>query len=57
MVLPSEIRREKALKDLLNRSAPKLNEWITRGLVGSLKLPVAWVDEAKVCKYLYIVIP
>ena len=41
-------RREKAVKDLLARSAPKFDEWMTRGIVGSLKIPVAWIDEAKV---------
>lgn len=41
-------RRQKALKDLLMRNADKLDEWMTRGLVGSLKIPVAWIDEAKV---------
>ena len=40
--------REKALKDLLARSGPKLNDWMIRGLVGSLKLPMTWVDEARV---------
>ncbi|KAJ3514528.1 hypothetical protein NLJ89_g2324 [Agrocybe chaxingu] len=39
--------REKAIRDLLARSGPKLNDWMTRGLVGSLKLPMSWVDEAK----------
>ncbi|CAA7267293.1 unnamed protein product [Cyclocybe aegerita] len=41
------IGREKAIRDLLARSGPKLNDWMTRGLVGSLKLPMSWVDEAK----------
>jgi len=40
--------REKAIKDLLARSGSKLDDWMTRGLVGSLKLPMSWVDEAKV---------
>ncbi|KIM46777.1 hypothetical protein M413DRAFT_440353 [Hebeloma cylindrosporum] len=40
-------RREKAIKELLARSAPRLNDWMTHGLVGSLKLPMAWLDEAK----------
>ncbi|KAF8069104.1 nuclear protein 96-domain-containing protein [Lyophyllum atratum] len=39
--------REKAIKDLLARSAAKLDEWMTRGIVGSLKIPIAWVQEAK----------
>jgi len=29
------------------RSAPRLNDWTTRGLVGSLKIPLTWVNEAK----------
>jgi len=41
-------RRERAIKDLLARSAPKIDEWVTRGLVGSLKIPLSWVNEAKV---------
>ncbi|KXN87771.1 Nuclear pore complex protein Nup98-Nup96 [Leucoagaricus sp. SymC.cos] len=32
---------------MLARSAPHLDEWMTRGIVGSLKIPMAWVDEAK----------
>lgn len=40
--------REKAIKDLLARSAGKLDNWEVRGLVGSLKLPMAWIDDAKV---------
>ncbi|KAG5649895.1 hypothetical protein H0H81_001566, partial [Sphagnurus paluster] len=39
--------REKAIKDLLARSAAKLDEWMTRGIVGSLKIPLPWVLEAK----------
>ncbi|KAI0318527.1 nuclear protein 96-domain-containing protein [Amylostereum chailletii] len=39
--------REKAVKDLLARSAPKLDDWMTRGLAGSLKIPLSWVNEAK----------
>ena len=41
-------RREKAIKDLLFRSAARLDEWMTRGMIGSLKIPIAWVNEAKV---------
>jgi len=40
--------RKVAVKDLLNRCAPELNDWTVRGLVGSLKIPLAWVNEAKV---------
>ncbi|TEB34188.1 hypothetical protein FA13DRAFT_1729669 [Coprinellus micaceus] len=39
--------RKKALKDLLARSAPKMDDWMVRGLVGSLKIPMTWVQEAK----------
>ncbi|KAF8635366.1 hypothetical protein AX15_000371 [Amanita polypyramis BW_CC] len=39
--------RERAIKDLLTRSASKIDEWMTRGLVGSLKIPLSWVNEAK----------
>ncbi|KAH9478612.1 Nuclear pore complex protein Nup98-Nup96 [Psilocybe cubensis] len=45
--LEGSVGREKAIKDLLARSAPKLDDWMTRALVGSLKLPMTWVDEAK----------
>lgn len=41
-------RRKLAIKSLLARSAPRLDDWTTRGLVGSLKIPLAWVNEAKV---------
>ena len=41
-------RREKAIRDLLLRSAPKLDDWTTRGMAGSLKIPLTWVSEAKV---------
>lgn len=40
--------RKAAIKNLLNRCAPELNDWNIRGLVGSLKIPLAWVNEAKV---------
>ncbi|KAF8652360.1 hypothetical protein AX16_004390 [Volvariella volvacea WC 439] len=45
--IEGSIGREKAIKDLLGRSARLLDEWMTRGLVGSLRLPMAWVNEAK----------
>lgn len=47
-VFSSCSRREKAIQDLLARSAPHLDVWMTNGIVGSLKIPMAWVDEAKV---------
>ncbi|KAI0822929.1 nuclear protein 96-domain-containing protein [Trametes gibbosa] len=39
--------RVKVIKELLTRSASKLDDWMTRGLVGSLKIPMAWIYEAK----------
>ncbi|KAJ4000271.1 nuclear protein 96-domain-containing protein [Lentinula boryana] len=39
--------RRKAIQDLLIRSAPMLDEWNIRGLVGSLKIPLRWVKEAQ----------
>lgn len=44
----SHSRREKAVKELLARSAPRLDEWMVRGIAGSMKIPMAWIDEAKV---------
>ncbi|KAH9941590.1 nuclear protein 96-domain-containing protein [Epithele typhae] len=45
--LESSTGRVKAIKELLTRCADKLDDWVTRGLVGSLKLPMAWINEAK----------
>ncbi|TFK73374.1 hypothetical protein BDN72DRAFT_814625 [Pluteus cervinus] len=45
--LEASVGREKAIKDLLGRSAAKLNAWATRGLHGSLQIPESWIDEAK----------
>ncbi|KZV72700.1 hypothetical protein PENSPDRAFT_575693 [Peniophora sp. CONT] len=45
--IESSVGREKAVKDLLARSAPLLDDWVMRGLAGSLKIPLAWVNEAK----------
>lgn len=42
--------RKAAIKSLLSRCAPELNDWTVRGLAGSLKIPLAWVNEAKVCQ-------
>ncbi|GJE85205.1 Nup96 domain-containing protein [Phanerochaete sordida] len=39
--------RKRAIKEMLSRNAPRLDDWMTRGLVGSLKIPIAWVNEAK----------
>ncbi|KAG1786824.1 nuclear protein 96-domain-containing protein [Suillus plorans] len=45
--------REKAIKDLLHRSADKLDEWMCSGILGSLKIPVAWVNEARAVYAIY----
>lgn len=45
--LESSSGREKAIRDLLLRSAPKLDDWTTRGMAGSLKIPLMWINEAK----------
>jgi len=45
--LESSSGREKAIRDLLVRSAPKLDDWMTRGMAGSLKIPLSWINEAK----------
>ena len=37
-----------AIKELLMRSAPALDEWTVAGITGSLKIPREWIDEAKV---------
>ena len=42
----------KAIKELLTRSGAKLDDWVTRGLVGSLRIPMPWVNEAKVWHFL-----
>ncbi|KAI0792317.1 nuclear protein 96-domain-containing protein [Abortiporus biennis] len=39
--------RKRAIKELLCRSAPKLEDWLIRGLIGSLKIPMSWIHEAK----------
>jgi len=39
--------RRKAIKDLLYRSAPKLDDYMLKGLCGSLRIPEPWVHEAK----------
>ncbi|OBZ67690.1 Nuclear pore complex protein Nup98-Nup96, partial [Grifola frondosa] len=40
--------RKMAIKELLTRCAAQLDDWVTRGLVGSLKIPISWLNEAKV---------
>lgn len=44
-------RRKRAIKELLARSVPLLDEWKEAGLLGSLKLPQEWLDEAKVRRH------
>ncbi|KAJ7180452.1 nuclear protein 96-domain-containing protein [Mycena filopes] len=39
--------REKAVKELLIRCAVRMDEWSTRGIIGSLRVPMAWVQEAQ----------
>ncbi|KAJ7636026.1 nuclear protein 96-domain-containing protein [Mycena polygramma] len=45
--------REKAIKEFLARCAPRLDEWSTRGIIGSLRVPMAWIQEAKATSALY----
>ncbi|KAG1762967.1 nuclear protein 96-domain-containing protein [Suillus occidentalis] len=45
--------REKAIKDLLHRSTDKLDEWMCSGILGSLKIPIAWVNEARAVYAIY----
>jgi len=49
----SDLRRGKAIKDLLARSTPNLNESIVQSIIERTQIPMAWVDEARVsqCKY------
>ncbi|KAG6854537.1 hypothetical protein C0991_005449 [Blastosporella zonata] len=45
--IEGSVGRKKAIKDLLARSAGRLDEWMTRGMEGSLKIPRAWILEAR----------
>ncbi|KAJ7074900.1 nuclear protein 96-domain-containing protein [Mycena belliarum] len=45
--IESSAGREKAIKDVLARAAARMDDWTIRGLIGSLKIPIAWVYEAK----------
>ncbi|KAH7886919.1 nuclear protein 96-domain-containing protein [Phlebopus sp. FC_14] len=45
--------REMAIKDLLQRQANKLDEWMCSGILGSLKIPLAWVNDAKALYAIY----
>ncbi|THH11598.1 hypothetical protein EW145_g550 [Phellinidium pouzarii] len=47
MFLEDNVGRRRAIKELLMRSAPHLDEWNIRGLRGSLKIPQEWIDEAE----------
>lgn len=40
--------RKRAIKELLGRSAPLLDDWNVAGLQGSLKIPREWIDESRV---------
>jgi nuclear pore complex protein Nup98-Nup96 len=54
----SSNRHEKPIKGLLACSGHKLDNWTALGLAGTLKLPMPWIDEAKVniFRQLYIVL-
>jgi hypothetical protein len=39
---------ERLLKISWHVLHPLMDDWVTRGLVGSLKIPITWVHEAKV---------
>ncbi|KAG6888282.1 hypothetical protein C0995_009396 [Termitomyces sp. Mi166 len=45
--IEGSIGRKKAIKDLLARSVGRLDEWMSRGIEGSLKIPKTWILEAK----------
>ncbi|KAG6334962.1 hypothetical protein ID866_4118 [Astraeus odoratus] len=51
--IEGSIGREKAIKDLLHRTADKLDDWMCSGILGSLKIPLAWVNEAKALYAVY----
>jgi len=55
----SDLRRGKAIKDLLARSAPNLNESLVQRIIEKTQIPMAWVDEARVsqCKYCRYLFP
>lgn len=46
-------RRKHAIKQLLAQSAPALDDFKVVGLIGSLRIPTEWVDEAKATLALY----
>ncbi|KAI0090382.1 nuclear protein 96-domain-containing protein [Irpex rosettiformis] len=46
MHLESSAGRKRAIQAMLARNAPKLNDWNSAGLIGSLRIPKIWVDEA-----------
>ncbi|KAH8101186.1 nuclear protein 96-domain-containing protein [Cristinia sonorae] len=39
--------RRKVIKELLARSASKIDDYMLKGLCGSLRIPESWVNEAK----------
>ncbi|KAG6899672.1 hypothetical protein C0993_008026 [Termitomyces sp. T159_Od127] len=45
--IEGSVGRKKAIKDLLARSAGSLDDWMSRGIEGSLKIPRTWLLEAK----------
>ncbi|KAI5121845.1 hypothetical protein M0805_003278 [Coniferiporia weirii] len=53
LFLEDDTGRKRAIKELLSRSAPLLDEWKIAGLHGSLKIPQEWIDEAKATHALY----
>lgn len=40
--------REKAIRDMLVRNASKIDQYSIRGLAGSLRIPLPWINEAQV---------
>ena len=46
-------RRKHAIKQLLAQSAPVLDDFKVVGLIGSLRIPTEWIDEAKATLSLY----
>jgi len=47
LFLEDDDGRRRAIKELLARSAPSLDEWSVAGIRGSLMIPEEWIDEAK----------
>ncbi|TDL26378.1 hypothetical protein BD410DRAFT_881649 [Rickenella mellea] len=53
LFLEEDLGRQRAIKELLTRCAPQLDEWNTAGLHGSLKIPREWISEAKAVHAFY----